>query len=67
MSHPYHAYENTPLWESIRGALGELRANGDVELTASVEHVIGYLCHQLAEQRLVLPASLHAGPDSQAR
>jgi hypothetical protein len=67
MSQPYHAYENTPLWESLRTALGELRANRDVEITTSAEHVIGYLCHQLAEQRLVLPASLHAAPDPQAR
>lgn len=44
MTHPYAKHENTPLWVLLDAGLAELEANGDVELTAAREYVIGTLC-----------------------
>jgi len=58
VSHPYAAFENTPLWESIAAAIAELRENRDIELSTAPDYVIGYLCKRLAEEQVVLGASL---------
>ena len=61
MNHPYSEFERTPLWKSIDSAIAELERNRDVELSTMREHVVGYLCQQLAAQRIVTASSLLQG------
>lgn len=60
MSHPYDQYEQTRLWHVIEAAFTELEHNQDVRLTTARPYVVGYLCQQLAGQRLVTDAALGA-------
>ena len=58
MSHPYEAFERTPLWKTLDAALAELEHNQDVALTTTRQHVIGYLCQQLAARRVAEKSAL---------
>jgi len=58
MRNPYSEFEQTTLWETIDAAVSELERNRDVELSTAREHVIGYLCHQLAGRQVVTESSL---------
>jgi hypothetical protein len=49
MSHPYEAFENTPLWQTVDRALAELEHNRDVTLSTPRERIVGYLCQRLSE------------------
>jgi hypothetical protein len=53
MTHPYIEFEDTALWKAIDAALAELEQNGDFQLTTARRYVVGYLCQQLARQKLV--------------
>lgn len=58
MKHPYSEFEQTPLWKTIDAAIAELERNRDVDLTTARTHVIGYLCQQLAAQKMVEDSAL---------
>jgi hypothetical protein len=45
---PYTEHESTRTWSVIEQALEDLQENGDLTLTTAPQHVIGYLCQQLA-------------------
>jgi hypothetical protein len=47
MPHPYGGFEGNPVWRRLDAALRELERNGDVSVTTSREHVVGYLCAAL--------------------
>ena len=49
--HPYTTYERTLTWRRIDKAIADLEKNGDVSLTTSRPHVIGYLCQALNRAR----------------
>jgi hypothetical protein len=48
MRHPYEKYEDTALWRALDLAITDLERNGDLTLSTSRAHVIGYLCKQSA-------------------
>jgi hypothetical protein len=52
MSHPYTAYEGTPLWRAVDAALADLEDNEDLELRAERRLVVGYLCEALVDAGL---------------
>ena len=58
MKHPYAEFEKTLLWKALDTAMSDLQKNQDVVLTTTQQHVIGYLCQQLVQQRLVIAASV---------
>ncbi len=58
MSHPYSEFEDTALWKAVNAALAKLEQNRDLQLSAAREHVVGYLCEQLARQKLVTDGSV---------
>ena len=58
MAHHYTAYEGTPLWSALDGALAHLEANDDLEVRAERRLVVGYLCEALVDAGL---ASTSAG------
>ncbi len=53
MKHPYQKFENTKLWQVIEKAISDLEENQDLKLTTLKEYVVGYICNQLTEERLV--------------
>jgi hypothetical protein len=57
-NHPYTKFENTLLWKVVDTAISDLLENRDVKLSTSREYVVGYLCQQLARQRIVDVSSL---------
>jgi len=58
MNHPYKEFEATALWKTIDASLAELERNRDINLSAPREHVVGYLCQQLASQKLAADNSI---------
>ena len=58
MSHPYTEFEDTALWKAVDAALAELEQNRDVKLSTAREYVVGYLCQQIAQQKLVTEGSV---------
>ena len=58
MSHPYTEFEGTALWKAVDAALTELEQNRDVKLSTAREYVVGYLCQQIARQKLVTDESV---------
>jgi hypothetical protein len=52
MKHPYTKFEKTPLWKVVEAAISDLEKNRDIELTMTREHVIGYICQQLARKQV---------------
>jgi hypothetical protein len=48
MNHPYKEYQGTALWEKLDQLLKHLEANGDIEICASRELLIGYLSKGLS-------------------
>ena len=58
MSHPYTEFEGTALWKVVDAALAELEQNRDVKLSTTRDRVVGYLCQQIARQKLVTDESI---------
>jgi hypothetical protein len=58
MSHPYNEFEDTALWKALDAALADLEQNRDVQLSTARDYVVGYLCQQLANKKLVADTSL---------
>ena len=54
MSHHYTELEEAVLWKAVDAALAELELNRDVQLSTAREYVVGYLCEQLARQRITI-------------
>jgi len=54
MKHPYVEFEKTPLWKALKAAITDLEKNQDVKLTTTQQHVVGYICQQLFQQKLVV-------------
>jgi len=52
MDHSYRQFEHTPLWHELNSAMAALEQNQDLQLTATREHVIGYLCQQICAKDL---------------
>jgi hypothetical protein len=48
MTHPHAKHENTPLCVLLDAELAALEANGDVQLTAAREYVVGALCERIS-------------------
>jgi hypothetical protein len=55
---PYPEFEDTALWKVVNAALAELEKNGDVKLSTAKENVVGYLCQQIAQKKLVTDGSI---------
>ena len=53
MKHPYTRFEHSPLWELLEREIAALEENGDLTLSTTTEHVVGYLCQALARTDLV--------------
>ncbi len=53
MSHPYAEFENTKLWKAIDVAIADLERNTDIKLETVREYVIGSLCKQLMNDKVV--------------
>jgi len=51
--HPYVEFENTQLWHVIEKAISDLEANQDLRLTTLREYIVGYICKQLNDERLL--------------
>lgn len=60
MDHPYRDLENSPAWNAIATAIGELESNRDLQLTTDRVYVIGYLCQQLAAAGILADHALPA-------
>lgn len=58
MKHPYIEFEKTRLWITVDEAITVLQKNRDLELATTKEHIVGYICQQLAQQRMVDGAAL---------
>jgi hypothetical protein len=52
MNHPYVDLEKTSLWNTVSAAITDLEKNRDIRLTATQQHVVGYICKQLVENSL---------------
>ena len=55
----YADFLGTAIFEAIAAAIADLEENHDIEITTVRELVIGYLCKQLAERRLITSEALH--------
>lgn len=44
---PYKELEGSPLWVTLEASISALVTNGDIGLSTSKEHVIGYLCEAI--------------------
>lgn len=44
------------------GALAELTASKEITIATAPEYVVGFLCRELAAQRVVAEAALEPGP-----
>ena len=53
MNNPYEQYKNTILWNILKDAIDQLKANKDIELTTNENHIIGFLCKSLDEKGLI--------------
>lgn len=58
MDHPYRDLENSPAWNAIATAIGELESNRDLQLTTDLAYVVGHLCQQLAAKGILVETSL---------
>ena len=47
MPHAGEEFADTPLWNAVDAAIGELLGSGDLQLATSRAHVVGYLCARL--------------------
>jgi hypothetical protein len=63
MIHPYTEYSDTPLWRALARALAELEASKEIAVATAPEYVIGYLCRELAAQRVVAATALIPEPE----
>ena len=50
-THPYAAYEGTPLWNVVSKAIKELVKNHDLSETTSHPNVVGYICKRVSEAK----------------
>jgi hypothetical protein len=51
--HPYVEFEGSELWKVISKTVRELEKNGDFQLTTNSNYVVGFLCQQLQQKKLV--------------
>ena len=56
--HPYIKFEKTPLWTAVSEAVTDLEENQDLKLTELPEYIIGYICKQLKNKKIVTSESL---------
>lgn len=54
----YDEYQDTPLWRALSSVLTELQATREVSVATGQDYVIGYICRELANKRVVDPAAL---------
>jgi len=59
MDHPYKIYESSLLWEVMQKALDKMINNNDIILNTSEVYVIGFLCKQLDQEKLLNTAIQH--------
>ena len=57
-NHPYIEFENTPAWATLERAIVELEENQDLKLTELHEYVVGYICKQLADKKLLTQSAI---------
>ena len=50
-THPYAAYEGSPLWKVVSKAIKELVKNRDLSETTSQPYVVGYICRGQRSER----------------
>lgn len=51
--HPYKKYEDTELWANIKQSIKDLEKNQDLSLIEWHEYIVGYICKQLDEAKLI--------------
>lgn len=50
IDHPYRRFEGEPLWKALDRGIGDLEANGDIELQTNSAYIIGYLCQMVQRE-----------------
>lgn len=51
MTTPYDRYKDTKEWIVIEKAIQQLIRNGDIQLTTSIDYIIGYIAEQLLDKQ----------------
>ncbi len=47
-THPYIAYEGSPLWKVVSKAITDLVRNGDLSETTEHPYIVGYICKKVS-------------------
>ena len=56
--HPYMEFEGTPLWKALKESMIDLDVNQDIDLTEWHQYIVGYICKNLAEAKVVTEEAL---------
>ena len=51
---PFTPYQNTRLWEAVEAMITELTSSGEITVNTAPDYVVGYLCRELVEKKLVV-------------
>jgi len=51
---PFAPYQNTRLWEAVEAMITELTSSGEITVNTAPDYVVGYLCRELVEKKLVV-------------
>jgi hypothetical protein len=57
-SHPYLAWESTPLWRAIEKAVADLVENQDLVENEYREYIVGYICKIIDRRKKGITAQL---------
>jgi hypothetical protein len=49
-THPYRAFEGTPMWRKVNRAIAALVKNGDIQETTRREYIVGYVCKVITSE-----------------
>ncbi len=59
-THPYLAWERTPLWRAIEKAVADLVENQDLVEDEYREYIVGYICKTIGRRKKAVVAQLRS-------
>jgi hypothetical protein len=59
-SHPYLAWEGTPLWRAVDRSVADLVANQDLIEKELREYIVGYICKTIDRRKKAVIAQLRS-------
>jgi len=59
-THPYRAFEGTPIWRKVNRAIAALVKNRDIEEKTAREYIVGYVCKVIGSEPMTGPRRTRA-------